>query len=108
MVTGNTVTWNGSVCVGGSVVVTISTLIDQAGVGQNISNQASFAYDRDLNDSNETTGISDDPTVVGVADATTFSVVTPVIPTLSSLALMLLSLTMLGVAGMRTARRRGG
>ena len=108
VVTGNTVTWNGSVPAGGSVVVTISTLINQAGVGQNISNQASFAYDRDLNGSNETTGISDDPTVAGVADATTFSVVTPVIPTLSSLALLLLSLTMLGVAGMRTARRRGG
>ena len=63
-------------CRPGSVVVTISTLINQAGVGQNISNQASFAYDRDLNGSNETTGISDDPTVAGVADATTFSVVT--------------------------------
>ena len=107
-VTGNTVTWNGSVPAGGSVVVTINTVVNQAGAGQNISNQASFAYDRDVNGSNESSGLSDDPSVVGAANPTTFSVVTPVIPTLSALMLALLSLVLLGVAGMHAARSRQG
>ena len=88
-------TWNGSAPAGGSVVVTISTPINQAGVGQNISNQASFAYDRDLNGSNETTG-PDDPTAGWRGRRDDLQRGHPVILTLSSLALMLLSLTMLG------------
>ena len=94
----------GALLVGASM----ATIYGQAGAGQNISNQASFAYDRDVNGSNESSGLSDDPSVVGAANPTTFSVVTPVIPTLSALMLALLSLVLLGVAGMHAARSRQG
>ncbi len=70
----NTVTWNGSVPASGSVTITITATINSGTQGTTISNQASFSYDADLNGSNETTGTSDDPTVGGANDPTSFTV----------------------------------
>ncbi|MBV9494812.1 MAG: M36 family metallopeptidase [Acidobacteria bacterium] len=71
---GNTVTWNGSIPAGGSVTITINATINSGTIGATVSNQATVAYDADLNGSNETTVSSDDPSVGGTSDPTTFVV----------------------------------
>ncbi len=91
-----TVTWNGSIPANGAVTITINTVINGAAPGNVVSNQASFAFDADLNGSNESTGFTDDPSVAGAANATAFSVGALIVPTLSTLALILLSLMMFG------------
>ncbi len=71
---GNTVTWNGSIPAAGSVTITITATIN-AGTGcTTISNQATIAFDADLNGTNESAGVSDDPSVGGANDPTTFEV----------------------------------
>jgi len=67
---GNTVDWDGSVPAGGSVTITINATINAGTGGTTINNQASFAYDADLNGSNESTGVSDDPAIGGASDPT--------------------------------------
>lgn len=106
-INGNTVTWNGSVPASGSVTVTINTVINAAGSGQSIINQASFAYDSDLNGSNESTGLTDDPTVAGTANATAFNASAVVVPTLSNVALLalILGLFVWGAGVVRRSRR---
>jgi uncharacterized repeat protein (TIGR01451 family) len=69
-----TVTWNGSIPAAGSVTITITATINTGTQGATIANQASFAYDADLNGTNESSGVSDDPTVGGAADPTSFRV----------------------------------
>jgi uncharacterized repeat protein (TIGR01451 family) len=74
---GNTVTWNGSLApLGGSVTITITATIN-ANVSGVISNQGSISYDADLNGTNETTKLTDDPSVGGAADPTSFTVLSP-------------------------------
>ncbi|MEO6193364.1 MAG: IPTL-CTERM sorting domain-containing protein [Thermoanaerobaculia bacterium] len=71
----NTVTWNGGIPAAGSVTITITATIN-AGTAQGtvVSNQASIAFDADLNGTNESSGTSDDPSVGGANDPTTFTV----------------------------------
>ena len=71
---GNTATWNGSVPAGGSVTITLTATINAGAQGTTISNQGSVSYDADLNGSNETTVLTDDPSVGGASDPTTFAV----------------------------------
>jgi uncharacterized repeat protein (TIGR01451 family) len=71
---GNTATWNGSVPAGGSVTVTLTATINAGTEGTTISNQGSVSYDADLNGTNETTVLTDDPSVGGASDPTTFKV----------------------------------
>jgi len=111
LVSGNTVTWNGSIPAAGSVTVTINTVINATGAGQRISNQASFAYDADLDGSNESTGVTDDPAVAGTGNATSFdsaAAAVAIVPTLSTIALLALMLAVFGwgATAVRTARRR--
>jgi uncharacterized repeat protein (TIGR01451 family) len=71
----NTVTWNGSLApLGGSVTITISATINAGTAGTVLSNQGTAAFDSDGNGTNETTVLTDDPSVGGAADPTSFSV----------------------------------
>ncbi len=67
---GNTVTWNGSLAVSGSVTITINATIDPGTEGAVISNQGTVNYDADNNTTNEATAPSDDPALPGAADPT--------------------------------------
>ncbi len=108
LLTGNTVTWNGSVPAGGSVTITIVATIKASAADSVITNQATFAYDADLNGTNESTGTTDDPTKPGANDPTTITVAPAGIadiPTLSDLGLLALGLG-LALAAWITLRRR--
>jgi uncharacterized repeat protein (TIGR01451 family) len=73
---GNTVTWNGAIPSGGTVTITIVATIG-AGVtpGTVISNQGTVHVDQDGDFNTADTDVpTDDPAVVGAADATSFTV----------------------------------
>ncbi len=67
---GNTVTWNGSLAVSGSVTITINATINAGTEGAVISNQGTVNYDADDNGTNEASALSDDPGQPGASDAT--------------------------------------
>ena len=104
---GNVVNWNGAIPVGGSVTITIAATINASASGT-IANQGTLAFDGDGNGTNESSGVTDDPTAGGGTDATIFSVngtpAAPVVPvpTLSIWTLLLLAL---GLAGLAWRRR---
>ncbi|MES2934432.1 MAG: IPTL-CTERM sorting domain-containing protein [Pseudomonadota bacterium] len=112
----NTVTWNGSIPASGSVTIMITATIDSsipAGNTVQVINQGSFAYDADLNGTNESTGVTNDPAAVGGtpgSNATGFQLAAAVvplpaaIPTVSELALLLMGLGLLAMAWMRERR----
>jgi len=70
----NTVTWNGALPAGGSVTITITATVNASAAGTTVSNQGTVLYDADLNGTNETTVLTDDPGVGGATDPTSFSV----------------------------------
>jgi uncharacterized repeat protein (TIGR01451 family) len=71
----NTVTWNGVIPLAGSVTVTITATVGAAtAAGTVISNQGSVAFDADGDATNDGSGVTDDPSVGGSADATDFTV----------------------------------
>jgi len=105
----NTVTWNGAITAGGSVTITIQATVGAGAItGSTVSNQAGFAFDADVNGSNESVGVSDDPSVAGGANPTVF-VVAPrsivEIPTLGGGGLVALA-GLLALLGARATRRR--
>jgi len=69
----NTVTWNGSIPAGGSVVITIHAALAEGAGGHTVSNQGTVHFDADGNGTNESSGLTDDPAVGGAADPTTFA-----------------------------------
>ncbi len=94
----NTVTWNGALAAsGGSVTITINAVINAGAMGT-ITNQGTINFDADGNGTNETARPTDDPSVAGGADPTGFAVIgiSIPVPTLSTLALIALSLMVLG------------
>jgi uncharacterized repeat protein (TIGR01451 family) len=92
----NTVTWNGAIASGDSVTITVQATIDGAAPnGSTISNQGSYSFDADGNGTNESTGLTDDPSIGGASDPTSFAVaIVPPVPALdpASLALLVLLL----------------
>ncbi|MGN6185073.1 MAG: hypothetical protein ACTHQM_15635, partial [Thermoanaerobaculia bacterium] len=71
----NTVTWNGPIPSAGSVTITITATINAAtAIGTVVSNQGTANYDADVNGTNETAVLTDDPAVGGATDPTTFTV----------------------------------
>ncbi|MFY9826490.1 MAG: S8 family serine peptidase [Thermoanaerobaculia bacterium] len=76
---GNTVNWNGVIPAGGSVTITITATINAGTALQTVSNQATVHYDAngDFVDNNEATALSDNPSVGGANDPTTFVVISP-------------------------------
>ncbi|MGE5232816.1 MAG: hypothetical protein ACM3OB_01805, partial [Acidobacteriota bacterium] len=71
----NTVTWNGSIAAAGSVTITITATI-QVGVtaGTVVSNQGAIAYDATSSGANSASALTDDPSLPGSADPTSFTV----------------------------------
>lgn len=96
-IVGNTVTWNGSVAASGNVVITINALINQFAPGSIIVNNATVAFDGDLNGSNESTLAS---------GAAIFSVAALPVHTLSDAVIALLALLLLLAGGYRLHGRR--
>jgi uncharacterized repeat protein (TIGR01451 family) len=104
----NTVTWNGAIPASGSVTITITATILPAATGQTVSNQGTIAFDGDGNGTNESTAQTDDPSVAGAANPTSIVVggPAPAIPTLSGLGLLMLMLSLAGLAFMMLKRRK--
>lgn len=107
---GNTVTWNGSIASsGGFFSISIEAVIDAGTAGQTLSNQGAYIYDADGDGTNETPGVTDDPTVPGGADPTDITVgqlpSIAEIPTLSGAGFAALALLLAGVA-MAILRRK--
>jgi len=72
---GNLVTWNGSIAAGGSVTITITATINASVPGgTTVSNQGTINYDGTGSGSNSSSRLTDDPTVSGNQDPTTFLV----------------------------------
>jgi uncharacterized repeat protein (TIGR01451 family) len=71
---GNTVNWNGSLAVSGSVTITINATINAGTEGAVVSNQGTINYDADNNGTNEASAQTDDPGQPGTADPTVFFV----------------------------------
>ncbi len=70
----NTVTWDGPIANAGSVTITITATINMGTSGQTISNQGTINYDADGNGTNEANRVTDDPSVGGANDPTSFTV----------------------------------
>jgi uncharacterized repeat protein (TIGR01451 family) len=71
----NTVTWDGSLALlGGSVTLTITATVNPGTAGSTITNQGTAAFDADLDGTNESAVLTDDPALGGAADPTSFTV----------------------------------
>jgi hypothetical protein len=70
----NTATWNGSIAGSGTVTMTITATISNLPDGTVISNQGMISYDADGNGTNEASRVTDDPSIGGASDPTTFKV----------------------------------
>ncbi len=74
----NTVTWNGAIPAGEAVTITITATINADVADATISNQATISYDSDDSGDNDATGHTDDPTVGGTGNTTSFAVGAPI------------------------------
>lgn len=101
---GNQVTWNGSIPASGDVTITIEARIALSAAGVPVSNQGTVYYDADGNGTNESSRLTDDPTVGGSADATVFVPGTS-IPAATPIGLLLLGVLLGGVSLLLIARR---
>ena len=71
----NTVIWNGSLGpLGGSVTITITATVNAGTQGDTVVNQGTVSYDSNDDATNDASVPTDDPTVGGAADPTTFLV----------------------------------
>jgi uncharacterized repeat protein (TIGR01451 family) len=103
-----TVTWNGSLAPAATVTVTINATLLPVAPGVTVSNQGTVSFDADANGTNESTGVTDDPTVGGSSDPTEFqSQGNQEIPTLSTLGLLAL-MAALAFAAVTVLRRSTG
>ena len=85
------------------MTITITALLEAVPPGAVVTNQASVAYDADVNGSNETTVVSDNPDTATPGDPTSFVVGANIagIPTTSQWGLLLLALSMACLAALR-------
>ena len=98
-----TTTWDGVVPGDGVVVITIETRIDD-GAGSTIENQGEVFYDADGDGTNESSVLTDDPSIIGRDDPTVIMVLGTVeIPTLGGFGMLLLALA-IGLGGLLTTR----
>ncbi|MEO8135125.1 MAG: S8 family serine peptidase [Betaproteobacteria bacterium] len=74
IVNGNTVRWNGALDAGASVTITVHATINAGTTGMSVSNQGTVSYDAQHRGINDTTVLTDDPTVAGSANPTVFVV----------------------------------
>ncbi len=83
----NTVTWNGGLqLAGGSVTITIQATVKGDAGGLTVSNQGTISFDADLNGTNESSTVTDDPGTAAPNDPTVNFIACPTI-TLSPAAL---------------------
>ena len=102
---GNTVTWNGSLAASASVTITIEATIDPLVGDTTIVNQGTVNYDGDGNGSNESSTVTDDPSLPGGADGTPLIVGNLLdIPTLSQLGLLAMALLLASAAWLAIRR----
>jgi uncharacterized repeat protein (TIGR01451 family) len=103
---GNTVTWNGPIPAGASVVLTITATVNWGVVeGTIVSNQGWVSYDADGNGTNEATRPTDDPAAGGDSDPTAFAALAlATIPEMDIRGVALLVL-LIAVAGWIAANR---
>jgi hypothetical protein len=71
----NSVTWNGSIAGSSAITITITATINNVADGTGVSNQGTINYDSDGNGTNESSRMTDDPSVVGPSNPTNFTVV---------------------------------
>jgi len=77
-VSGSTVSWNGSIPAHGSVTVTIDAKVKPTvALDTTVTNQATIYYDITADGTNESMMLTDDPSVEGLSDPTSFVVVSP-------------------------------
>jgi uncharacterized repeat protein (TIGR01451 family) len=69
-----TVDWNGSIAAGDSVTITIQGQVNAGTEFSTVSNQGSFQYNSYEGTTNDVSGVTDDPSVGGATDPTTFIV----------------------------------
>src|SRR5207244_4442196 len=74
----NTVTWNGSIPAAGTVTLTIHATINLGTATQTATNQGTVSFDSNLDNVNDASALTDDPSVGGAADPTSF-VILPVV-----------------------------
>ncbi len=99
----NTVTWNGAIAAGGSVVITINASLSITASGE-ISNQGMIQFDADGDGVNDTTVPTDDPNSPEADDPTVF-IVSIAVPALQNTALLIMIMLLL-VVGARRYRNR--
>jgi hypothetical protein len=104
----NTVTWNGGLTAGASVTITIQATVSASATSfQTISNQGTVFFDNDGDGVNEATDQTDDPSIAGVDNPTTFVVAAQSvieIPTLDTLGFAALAM-LLAMTGALLLRR---
>ncbi len=104
-----TVSFNGSIAAGASVTITITGQINRFDVpGGTFSNQGTIRFDADGNGTNESTALTDDPSVPGAANPTVLVLGSGGIvgvPALDRLGLLLMLLSF-GLFGAVTLRNR--
>ncbi len=72
----NTVTWNGALAaLDGSATMTITATVDSVAPATVVTSQGSIRFDADANGVNETITLTDDPSIAGLEDPTTFVVI---------------------------------
>lgn len=102
----NTVTWNGAIAPGGSVTITIQARVSDTAAGQTIINQGTVNFDANGDGTNESTVPTDDPSLPGGTDPTSFVVASAAeIPTLGEVGLAMLIALLAGGALLRLRRR---
>ena len=102
---GNTVNWDGSIPASTSVTIAINATVKIA--GGLVANQGTVNFDADGDGTNGGTSLTDDPSLPGASDPTSFTIIA--IPTLDTFGLAALILLIAGaaVAGLRCAARSG-
>jgi uncharacterized repeat protein (TIGR01451 family) len=96
-----TVTWDGPIPAGGSVIITIAATLNVLPINRPISNQGSCSYDSHGIGVNDATCLTDDPRTATPMDPTTILIIVdpgPDIPALSGAGLALLCLALAGAA----------
>ncbi len=73
-IAGNLITWNGSLPALGSVTITITARLRLELGGQNVSAQGQIHSDPDLDGNNTLTTLTDDPSILGSSDPTSFAI----------------------------------
>ncbi len=103
----STVTWNGSIPAAGSVTITITATVAPGAAGTTLVNQAAVTFDADLDGSNESASLTDDPATPAAGDGTTVVIGQPIaeVPALTPQGFAALILLLAG-AGFALLRRR--